>query len=228
MEVAWWILQMTRNIGKNASRRSNGRITVWDFQVHTWGKLDGKLAYIHMQRHIYIWYMCMIYVQIQHTCLIYYRLQCSKWRIKMSGSNILLGLQSKLWKKCTKDSAGKGLFVKYKVYVHVSVATISTCRNSLDFTFLPIFTFISGILAATCNLKIMKTGPPRQRPTFESRPRRVFFRRAQWKTELKWIPSLVVFYIISQRLQGTKKKPYRVDWEKPAKFRDDKLSIRAP
>lgn len=90
----------------------------------------------------------------------YYRLQCSKWRIKMSRSNILLGLQSKLWKKCTKDSAGKGLFVKYKVYVHVSVATISTCRNSLDFTFLPIFTFISGILAATCNLKIMKTGPP--------------------------------------------------------------------
>ena len=126
--------------------------------------------------YIYIyWYMCMIYVQIQHTCLIYYRLQCSKWRIKMSRSNILLGLQSKLWKKCTKDSAGKGLFVKYKVYVHVSVATISTCRNSLDFTFLPIFTFISGILAATCNLKIMKTGPPSAANVWKSSTSSFFF-----------------------------------------------------
>ena len=98
-------------------------------------------------------------------------------------SNILLGLQSKLWKKCTKDSAGKGVFVKYKVYVHMSVATISTCRFGTAICwkiawishFLPIFTFISGRLAATCNLKIMKKGPPSLANVWKSSTSRFFF-----------------------------------------------------
>lgn len=88
-------------------------------------------------------------------------------------------------------------------------------NTSLDLTFLPIFTFIIlGRLAARWNLKIMKTRTPLLGQPLKVVDVEFFFSNGPMENRTQ--------------VAGYKTNPNRLDWEKQAKFRDDKSSIRAP
>ena len=90
------------------------------------------------------------------------------------------------------DDLGVPLFLETPIWVlqlaEQSALGWHLLKNSLDFTCLPIFTFISGRLAATCNLKNRENRTPRIGQRLKAVDAEVFYRMAQWKTELKWIP----------------------------------------